>query len=123
MDDLWNEQGNNLRTMFEFTGETKRFSVNGRMFDKNDFIASYPFVNYEFGLFQDTLRGMSRFGMFDGRHSSVGERSMLSTVSSALRDSKDETVGALVPFDRLYDASPTPSNPLRTTASRTPRND
>ncbi|QHB62901.1 BREX system P-loop protein BrxC [Bifidobacterium adolescentis] len=103
MDDLWNEQGNNLRTMFEFTGETKRFSVNGRMFDKNDFIASYPFVNYEFGLFQDTLRGMSRFGMFDGRHSSVGERSMLSTVSSALRDSKDETVGALVPFDRLYD--------------------
>ena len=61
MDDLWNEQGNNLRTMFEFTGETKRFSVNGRMFDKNDFIASYPFVNYEFGLFQDTLRGMSRF--------------------------------------------------------------
>lgn len=102
MNELWNEQSANLRTMFEFTRETSKFS-NNKAYDKDDFIASYPFVNYEFGLFQNALREMSRYNMFSGRHASVGERSMLSAISSALRSCKDETVGELVPFDRLYD--------------------
>ncbi|WP_428859316.1 BREX system P-loop protein BrxC [Bifidobacterium dentium] len=102
MNELWNEQSANLRTMFEFTRETSKFS-NNKAYDKDDFIASYPFVNYEFGLFQNASREMSRYNMFSGRHASVGERSMLSAISSALRSCKDETVGELVPFDRLYD--------------------
>lgn len=102
MDGLWNEQNANLRTMFEFTRETSKFS-NNKAYSKDDFIASYPFVNYEFELFQNVLREMSRYNMFSGRHASVGERSMLSTISSALRSSQHETVGALIPFDKLYD--------------------
>ena len=102
MDGLWDEQNANLRTMFEFTRETSRFSSN-KAYDKDDFIASYPFVNYEFSLFQNALREMSRYNMFSGRHASVGERSMLSAISSALRSCKSATVGELVPFDRLYD--------------------
>ena len=102
MDELWNEQNANLRTMFEFTRETSRFS-NNKAYSKDDFIASYPFVNYEFELFQNVLREMSRYNMFSGRHASVGERSMLSTVSSALRSSQNGIVGSLMPFDKLYD--------------------
>ena len=102
MDELWNEQNANLRTMFEFTRETSKFS-NNKAYSKDDFIASYPFVNYEFELFQNVLREMSRYNMFSGRHASVGERSMLSTISSTLRSSQNETVGALMPFDKLYD--------------------
>lgn len=102
MDELWDEQNANLRTMFEFTRETSKFS-NNKAYSKDDFIASYPFVNYEFELFQNVLREMSRYNMFSGRHASVGERSMLSTISSTLRSSQNETVGALMPFDKLYD--------------------
>ena len=91
MNELWDEQNANLRTMFEFTRETSKFS-NNKAYSKDDFIASYPFVNYEFELFQNVLREMSRYNMFSGRHASVGERSMLSTISSALRSSQHKTV-------------------------------
>lgn len=80
-----------------------QFLPYNKAYSKDDFIASYPFVNYEFELFQNVLREMSRYNMFSGRHASVGERSMLSTISSTLRSSQNETVGALMPFDKLYD--------------------
>lgn len=113
MDELWSEQGPNLRTMFEFTSETSKFG-NNKAYDEDDFIASYPFVNYEFILFQNVLRNMSKYNMFDGRHASVGERSMLSAISSTLRSFKSETVGDLIPFDRLYDGI---SDAIQSTAS------
>lgn len=113
MDKLWSEQGPNLRTMFEFTSETSKFG-NNKAYDEDDFIASYPFVNYEFILFQNVLRNMSKYNMFDGRHASVGERSMLSAISSTLGSAKSETVGDLIPFDRLYDGI---SDAIQSTAS------
>lgn len=102
MQDLWAEQGANLRTMFEFSRDSRKFSTS-KAFTEEDFEASYPLVNYEFELFQTALRCMSQYNMFDGRHASVGERSMLAVVGSTLQQSKDSTVGNLIPFDRLYD--------------------
>lgn len=102
MQDLWAEQGANLRTMFEFSRDSRKFSTS-KAFTEEDFEASYPLVNYEFELFQTALRCMSQYNMFDGRHASVGERSMLAVVGSTLQQSKDSTVDNLIPFDRLYD--------------------
>lgn len=102
MQDLWAEQGANLRTMFECSRDSRKFSTS-KAFTEEDFEASYPLVNYEFELFQTALRCMSQYNMFDGRHASVGERSMLAVVGSTLQQSKDSTVGELIPFDRLYD--------------------
>ena len=102
MQDLWAEQGANLRTMFEFSRDSRKFGTS-KALTEEDFEASYPLVNYEFDLFQTALRGMSNYNMFDGRHSSVGERSMLAVAGSTLQQSKDSTVGDLIPFDRMYD--------------------
>jgi hypothetical protein len=102
MHDLWSEYGADLRTMFEFTAETSKFNDN-KAYEEADFSASYPFMNYEFGLFQNALRQMSLYNMFDGRHASVGERSMLSSISSTLRSSKEKEIGEIVSFDELYD--------------------
>lgn len=102
MDELWQRQGANLRTLFEFSQGSATFNTIGG-FGEEDFKATYPLVNYEFMLFQNALRQMSEYNMFDGRHSSVGERSMLAAISSTLRESRNSTVGDLVPFDRLYD--------------------
>ena len=102
MQDLWADQGANLRTVFEFSRDSRKFGTS-KALTEEDFEASYPLVNYEFDLFQTALRGMSNYNMFDGRHSSVGERSMLAVAGSTLQQSKDSTVGDLIPFDRMYD--------------------
>ena len=45
--------------------------------DREDFVDSYPFVPYQFALFQSAIRGLSEHNAFEGKHRSVGERSML----------------------------------------------
>ena len=102
MEALWNEQNANLRTMFEFSDGSSQFATD-KAYDADDFKADYPFVNYEFPLFQEALRQMSQYNMFSGNYSSVGARSMLAAVSDTLKEMDDKTIGTLVPFDSLYD--------------------
>lgn len=102
MDALWNEQNANLRTMFEFADGSSQFATD-KAYDADDFKADYPFVNYEFPLFQNALRQMSQYNMFSGNYASVGARSMLAAVSDTLKEMENSAIGALVPFDKLYD--------------------
>ncbi|PJM79894.1 BREX system P-loop protein BrxC [Bifidobacterium scaligerum] len=104
VDALWNRHRDELDALFTFQGEGGVNSYSDRKFGTwDDFEATYPFVNYEFTLFRDAMRGMSAAGFFEGQHRSVGERSLLSTISSALADHKDDPVGNLIPFSALYD--------------------
>lgn len=101
LEQLWEHEHDNMRTLFEFNANT--LFQNTKAGSEADFVASYPFLNYEFGLLQTAFRAMSDFGMFSGRHSSVGERSMLSAWSATLQTAADKRLGYLVPFDRLFD--------------------
>ncbi|NMM99674.1 hypothetical protein G1C96_0252 [Bifidobacterium sp. DSM 109958] len=103
-EELWREHREELDALFTFQGEGgMRQFKDSRFGTEEDFTATYPFVNYQFTLFQDAMRGMSNAGFFEGQHRSVGERSLLSTISSALTDHRDDAVGGLVPFSALYD--------------------
>ncbi|TPF89054.1 BREX system P-loop protein BrxC [Bifidobacterium sp. UTBIF-56] len=104
VDELWRMHRDELDALFTFQGEggARQFK-NLRFGTQEDFAATYPFVNYEFALFQDAMRGMSDAGFFEGQHRSVGERSLLSTISIALVEHKNDALGALVPFSALYD--------------------
>ncbi len=102
LDGLWDAQNANLRTLFEFDEQGAQYSRTSQ-YDRQNFIANYPFVDYQFVLFQNSLRALSNYNMFTGKHQSVGERSMISSINSTLRTCKDEQVGDLMPFDRLYD--------------------
>ena len=101
---LWQREQGNLGTLFDFQGEggAQQFRTN-QFGSEEDFVSSYPFMNYEFGLFQNAMRGMSDSGFFEGAHRSVGERSLLSTVSIALMESRNVPFGGIVPFSKLYD--------------------
>ncbi|KFI52300.1 BREX system P-loop protein BrxC [Bifidobacterium biavatii] len=103
-EELWQEHRDELDALFTLQGEggTRQFN-NIKFGTQEDFISTYPFVNYQFLLFQDAMRGMSAAGFFEGQHRSVGERSLLSTISSALVEHKADTVGSLIPFSALYD--------------------
>ena len=77
---------------------------NIRTFKSSEhFIYSYPFIPYQYDLFQSCIRGLSLHNAFQGKHQSVGERSMLGVFQLVVQKIEENEVGKLVTFDKLYD--------------------
>ncbi|MBD2757119.1 BREX system P-loop protein BrxC [Spirosoma validum] len=89
----------NLQTVFQF--------VESRVFkgfrNEADFVDKYPFLPYQFDLFQSTIRGLSTHNAFQGKHASVGERSMLGVFQLVVLQMANGPIGPFVTFDRLFD--------------------
>lgn len=98
--DVYAAQHNNFRTLFDFAdgGRTYR---NFR--DHDDFIHSYPFIPYQFELFQSAIEGLSGHNAFEGRHRSVGERSMLGVFQQVAVQIAGSEVGQLASFDQMFE--------------------
>ncbi|MDE0128453.1 MAG: BREX system P-loop protein BrxC [Gammaproteobacteria bacterium] len=93
-------QSNSFRTLFDFADG----SQNYRNFeDEAHFIRSYPFVAYQFPLFQAAIRNLSQHNAFEGRHRSVGERSMLSVFQQVVIRIADQAPGRLATFDLMFE--------------------
>ncbi|KAB2678311.1 BREX system P-loop protein BrxC [Brucella tritici] len=71
--------------------------------DKNDFVAVYPFVPYQFQLVQKVFESSRKYGA-TGLHLAKGERSMLDAFQTGALDVADEQIGVLVPLYRFYPA-------------------
>ena len=71
---VYAEQQNNFKTIFSF-GDDARAYRNFR--DEADFINTYPFIPFQFDLFQSAIKNLSSHSAFEGKHTAVGERSML----------------------------------------------
>lgn len=107
--DIYQQQSNNFKTLFDFADGAKSYR-NFRT--QVDFIDSYPFIPYQFDLFQEAIQSLSDHNAFEGRHSSVGERSMLGVFQQVLKQNiGDDLVGRLATFDFMYDGI---SNSLKT---------
>lgn len=89
----------NFRTIFEFTDGAKTYR---NYTSPEQFIGTYPFVSYQFPLFQSAMQGLSEHNVFEGRHSSVGERSMLGVVQEVTKDIGTLEVGQLATFDQMF---------------------
>ena len=89
----------NFKTLFDF--------VEGRHYrnyrDETHFIGTYPFVPYQFPLFQSAIEGISDHNIFEGRNSSVGERSMLGVVQEVARSLASKPLGELASFDQMFE--------------------
>ena len=89
----------NFKTLFDFPDGAKTY----RNYTTEDqFVGTYPFVNYQFPLFQAAIEGISDHNVFEGRNSSVGERSMLGVVQQVAKDIGDVRVGQLATFDGMF---------------------
>jgi len=97
--DLYDAQEANFRTLFEFVDGAKKYR---NYTSPEHFIGVYPFVPYQFDFFSDALKGLSDHNVFEGRHTSVGERSMLGVVQDVTKTLVDAPVGQLVPFDLMF---------------------
>lgn len=71
--------------------------------DKKDFANKMPFVPYQFDLFQQCRKALSNHNAFQGKHSSVGERSMLGVFQQVVKEIKTGNDKTLVSFDNMYE--------------------
>ncbi len=89
----------NFKTLFNFVDGAKTYR---NYTDEAHFVGTYPFVSYQFPLFQAAIEGISDHNVFEGRNSSVGERSMLGVVQQVAKDVGNVEVGTLATFDRMF---------------------
>ena len=97
---IYDNQSNNFKTLFDFADGSQTY----RNFkDKEHFINSYPFIPYQFSLFQSAIADLSLHNAFEGKHSSVGERSMLGVFQQVAIKVGDHDIGQLATFDLMFE--------------------
>jgi hypothetical protein len=90
----------NLQTIYRFgDGSVQYRTWRG----SDEFCDFYPFVPYQFDLFQRAIEQLSRHEAFTGKHTAVGERSMLEVFQEVAKTLIGQDVGALATFDRMFD--------------------
>ncbi len=97
---LYHKQENNLKTLFDFADGAKHYK---NFKNREHFIRCYPFIPYQFTLFQVAIQSLSNHSAFEGKHSSVGERSMLGVFQQVAVHISDCGVGDLATFDLMFE--------------------
>ena len=100
LDALWQRLGAGFPSMFRFPEGTKKYD---NYLTRDSFVAKYPFVDYQFEMFTQAMRGLSDNDLFTGRHSSVGARSLLGVCQQIAQELTDNELGTVASFDRFYD--------------------
>lgn len=97
---LYRGEGENLKTLLAFSESGIQFKGYS---DENDFVKKYPFIPYQFDLFQQCIKALSRHNAFQGKHQSVGERSMLGVFQEVLKNSSFQGLDGIVSFDKMFE--------------------
>lgn len=100
LSDLYHQQENNFKTLFDFADGSASYP---NFKDREHFIQSYPFIPYQFNLFQAAIQNLSRHSAFEGKHSSVGERSMLGVFQQVAIGIKGHQLGDMATFDLMFE--------------------
>ena len=100
LDAMWQHLGAGFPSMFRFPEGTKKYD---NYLTRDSFVAKYPFVDYQFEMFTQAMRGLSDNDLFTGRHSSVGARSLLGVCQQIAQELTDDELGTVASFDRFYD--------------------
>ncbi|NHQ58332.1 BREX system P-loop protein BrxC [Micrococcus luteus] len=99
LSDLYAHENANFPTIFDFGEGSKTYR---NYVNEERFVDTYPFVTYQIPMFQAAIEGLSDHNMFEGRNSSVGERSMLGVVQEVAKRIGQEEVGYLATFDQMF---------------------
>ena len=98
--EIYATESANFKTLFDFVDGAKKYR---NYTDEEHFVGTYPFVSYQFPLFQAAIIGISDHNAFEGRNSSVGERSMLGVVQDVAKVVGAGELGTLATFDRMFE--------------------
>lgn len=97
---LFGKVQNSLKSIIHFSDREKRYKSYST---SDEFATIYPFVPYQMDLFQSCIMGLSRNNSFQGKHQSIGERSMLDVVQNVTIKVSEDNIGTIATFDRFFD--------------------
>ena len=95
---LYEEKNSVITNLLTFTMDSMGVKLYS---DSDEFVENYPFIPYQFSLFQVALEGLREQGLV-GRSLSNGERSLLGAYHQIAIQHMDEELGSLVPFSDFY---------------------
>ena len=98
--EVFKQEGTHLDTLLSFSDVGMNFKNYA---GKDDFINKIPFVPYQFDLFKSCRIALSNQNAFQGKHASVGERSILGVFQQVLLNISNREETALVSFDMIFD--------------------
>lgn len=99
LEKLYDREKNNFKSLISFQEMPTYLTFKS----PKTFVYTYPFIPYQYQLFEYSILGLSRHNAFQGRHQSVGERSMLSVFQIIAQDLSEKELGALATYDQFYD--------------------
>ncbi len=97
---IYNAEVNNFKTLFTSSDKSLQYKV---FESRDDFVSFYPFIPYQFIVFQNSIKRLSDYNVFMGKHNSVGERSMLGVFQVVAKLLQEKGLGELAPFDYMYE--------------------
>jgi hypothetical protein len=97
---MYDRNKNNFGTLFDFSDGSTTYR-NFR--SEEHFVFSYPFIPYQFSLFHTCIENLSMHNAFEGRHTSVGERSMLGVFQHVAKTIAPKDMGELATFDLMFE--------------------
>ena len=97
---VYEKDKNNFRTLFEFGDNSRMYGIYRT---EEHFKLTYPFIPYQFELFQASIKALSEHNAFMGKHQSVGERSMLGVFQQVAKQKAEEDVKEIVQFSQMFD--------------------
>lgn len=100
LQEIYKTQVNNFKTLFNFVDGSQTYK---NFNDEEHFINCYPFIPYQFTLFQKALQNLSIHNAFEGKHSAVGERSMLGVFQQVALNIVDQDVNNVATFDLMFE--------------------
>lgn len=96
----YKKNGPHLKSLLSFSEAGVQFKGYK---DNEDYANKFPFVPYQFDLFQQCRIALSNHNAFQGKHASVGERSMLGVFQQVIQAIQERDGNALVSFDLMFE--------------------
>jgi hypothetical protein len=97
---IYDKEQNNVKTLLKFNDGSRQYQTYR---DAEHFVNTYPFIPYQFDLFQASIKSLSDHNAFIGSQQSVGERSMLGVFQQVAKTYAEKDVTNIVSFAQMYE--------------------
>lgn len=97
---VYETEKDNFGTLLSFSNETRKFEG---IRNEEHFIATFPFMPYQYELLHESMKSLSAHNAFTGKHQSSAARSMLGVFQNAAKRNAEEETGTLVRFPQMFD--------------------
>lgn len=97
---IYDKEQNNVKTLLKFNEGSRQYQTYR---DAEHFVNTYPFIPYQFDLFQASIKALSDHNAFIGSQQSVGERSMLGVFQQVAKTYAEKDITNIVSFAQMYE--------------------